>query len=186
MSTNLRDFTKAAYTLDAVMQRVPADTWDRQSPCVDWTAREVLGHVVWGLQRITAGALGSDAPTERAESEVAGDDPVATWNETLRASLAALDRPAALDRIVSGSFGTATIDAVLGFYPSDLMAHAWDIATTAGVDAHLPADLCERFAIGIAAAGDGVRGPGRMAAAVAIPGGADAANRFVAQTGRTP
>lgn len=186
MSLNLRDFTKATYTFDAVVQRVPADAWERRSPCEEWTAREVLGHVVWGMQRITAGALGHDAPAERPEAESAGDDPVATWNEAMRATLTALDQQGVLDRTVTTSFGTATIDAVLGFYPADLLAHAWDIATTAGQDAHLPADLCERFAVGIAAAGDGVRGPGRMAEPVAVAAGADAPTRFIAQTGRTP
>jgi uncharacterized protein (TIGR03086 family) len=186
MSLNLRDFTKAAYTFDAVVQRVPADAWDRRSPCEEWSAREVLGHVVWAMQRIAAGALGADTPAERPEAESAGDDPASTWTETMGDTLAALDRQGVLDRTVTASFGTATIDAMLGFYPADLLAHAWDIATTAGLDAHLPADLCERFAVGIAAAGDGVRGPGRMGEPVAVASDADAATRFVAQTGRTP
>jgi len=186
MSLNLRDFTKATYTFDAVVRRVPADAWDRRSPCERWTAREVLGHVVWAMQRITAGASGNDSPAERPEAESAGDHPVAAWSDAMSDTLAALDQPAVLDRTVTASFGTATIDAMLGFYPADLLAHAWDIATTAGQEAHLPTDLCERFAVGIAAAGDGVRGPGRMAEPVAVAADADAPTRFIAQTGRTP
>lgn len=186
MSQNLRSFIKAAYTLDAVVKRAPSDSWTRRSPCEDWTAGEVLGHVVWGLRRITAGASGHEAPAEQAEAEVIGTDPVGTWDDALHDVLDALDRPGVLERVVSGSFGTATIDAVLGFYPSDLLAHAWDIATTAGAEAHLPADLCERFVVGIASAGDAVRGPGRMADVVEVPADADAPTRFVAQTGRTP
>jgi len=186
MSVNLRDFTRAAYTFDAVVRRVPPDTWGRQSPCEEWTAGEVLGHVVWTMHRITAAARGSERPAERPEAETAGADPEATWDDTLRTTLAALDRAGVLDTTVDVEFGTTTIDAVLGFVPSDLLAHAWDIATTAGIDAHLPVDLCERFAVGIAAAGDGVRGPGRMAGAVAVGADADAPTRFVAQTGRTP
>ena len=186
MSVNLRDFTRAAYTFDAVVRRVPGDTWERRSPCEDWTAAEVLGHVVWILQRITAGARGEGRPAERPEAEIAGADPRATWNDALRTTLAALDQPNVLDRKVEVAFGTTTIDGMLGFVPSDLLAHAWDIATTADLDAHLPADMCERFTVGIAAAGDGVRGPGLMAAAVDVPADADAATRFVAQTGRTP
>jgi uncharacterized protein (TIGR03086 family) len=146
----------------------------------------VLGHVVWALRRIAASAEGLDAPPEMAESEVIGSDPVATWNEALHTAIAALDRQGVLGRVVTGSFGTATIDAVLGFYPSDLLAHAWDIATTAGQDPHLPAALCERFAVNLAAAGAEVRGPGRMAEAVVVPADADAVTRFIAQTGRTP
>lgn len=186
MSVNLRDFTKAAYTFDAVVQRVPPETWEQRSPCEEWTAAEVLGHMVWTMQRITAGAHGRDRPAERPEAEIAGADPAATWTEALHDTLAALDRPGVLDRTVEVASGTNTIDGVLAFVPSDLLAHAWDIATTAGLDAHLPADLCERFTAGIAAAGDGVRGPGLMAEAVSVPADTDAAALFVAQTGRTP
>ena len=44
MSENLRNFTKAIYGMDAVVQRVPVDAWDNGSPCEGWTARDVVGH----------------------------------------------------------------------------------------------------------------------------------------------
>ncbi len=186
MSANLRGFTKAAYTLDAVVRRVPPDTWPRQSPCEAWTAGEVLGHVVWGLRNTAALATGSPTPPQQAEAEIVADDPVAAWTAALTEVLDALDRPGVVRRVVDGPFGTMSIDDFLGFYPSDLLAHAWDIARTAGIDAHLPPDLCERFACTLAGLGDVLRRPGLMAAAVGVPAGADAATRFVAQTGRTP
>lgn len=186
MSENLRKFVKAAYAMDAVVARTPAEAWSRQSPCDDWTAAEVLGHIVWSLRKITADAAGEPKPADQAEADVAGDDPGATWTAALDAALTALDRPGSLQREVNGAFGPMSLDSMLGFAPGDMLAHAWDIATTAGLDAHLPSDLCEFYAAGIAAAGDRVRGPGMMAPAVDVPADADAATRFIAQTGRTP
>jgi len=44
MSTNLRNYTKALYGFDAVVQRVPEDRWDADSPCDGWSARDVVTH----------------------------------------------------------------------------------------------------------------------------------------------
>lgn len=186
VSANRRDFTRAVYTLDAVVQRVPPGTWTRQSPCEAWTAGEVLGHVVWGLRNTTALASGGDTPPQQSEAEIVASDPVGTWNAARDGVLDALDRPGVVQRVVEGPFGSMSIDDFMGFYPSDLLAHTWDIARTAGADAHLPPDLCERFADTLAAMGDVLRRPGSMADAVAVPADADAATRFIAQTGRTP
>lgn len=186
MSENLRGFVKAAYTLDAVVRRTPALTWSRQSPCEEWTAGQVLGHVVWGLRNTAALASGGTTPPQQAEADIVADDPIGTWTEALDGALAALDQQGALTRVVDGPFGTMPLDDFLGFSPSDLLAHAWDIARTADIDASLPPDLCERYTAGIVAMGDGLRRPGLMAAAVDVPAGAAAETRFIAQTGRRP
>ncbi len=38
MSENLRNFAKALYGFDAVVQRVQADQWDADTPCDGWCA----------------------------------------------------------------------------------------------------------------------------------------------------
>lgn len=186
MSQNLRNFVKAAYAFDAVVRRVPHGAWDRQSPCEEWTARQVAGHVIWGMRNVGALASGGASPPEQPEAEIAGDDPATTWREACDTTMAALDRPGALARIGNGPFGEMTVDGFLGFYPSDLLAHAWDIATAAGLDARLPIDLCERGARGLAAAGDALRRPGLMGPAIEVDDDADATTRFIALSGRQP
>lgn len=186
MSENLRRFVKAAYTMDAVVRRAPADAWDRPSPCTEWTAREVLGHVIWGMRNLTAIATGTERPAALPEAEVAGDDPAATWRVTCEAAMAALDRRGALARTGPGPFGETTVDGFLGFYPADLLAHTWDVARAVGIDAHLPDDLCEAAAAGLAAAGDLIRRPGLMGPPMAVPDDADAVTRFIALSGRRP
>ena len=75
MSENLRAYTRALYAFDAVAARVDPNQWDLPSPCADWTAREVLGHVTWGTLAVAARAAGEQPPREAPEAEVAGDDP---------------------------------------------------------------------------------------------------------------
>ena len=76
MSKNLRDYTKTLYALDAVVNRVAGDDWDKQSPNEEWSARETLGHVIWGMRRIAAAINNEPEPAEQAEADVAGSDPV--------------------------------------------------------------------------------------------------------------
>ena len=186
MSANLRNYVKTIYALDAVVQRTPTEAWDKQSPCDAWTAREVLGHFMWGAQRLTAAASGDATPPEKAEAEVAGTDPKSNWAITRDALLAALDHQGALDRHFDGPFGPGRIDDFLGIHTTDGLLHAWDIAKTAGIDSHIPEDLAAACAAGLASFGDGIRRPGLFDAAVAVPESADPVTKFVAIAGRNP
>ncbi len=186
MSENLRNFHKAIYALDAVVRRTPDDAWDNQSACTEWTAREVLGHVIWGLTNVANRAYGEDPPPQQPEADVAGVDPRATWSEARDRVLAALDRPGVLQRVETTPFGEMAVDDFLGFYPYDPLAHAWDIAQASGIDPALPVELCEAGLAGLAAIGDGLRGPGAMGPAVAIEDDADIVAKFLAISGRNP
>ena len=186
MSQNLRNYVQTIYALDAVVKRAPQAGWDAQSPCEAWTAREVLGHYMWGLQRVTALASGTPTPGELAEAKVAGDDPQASWARTRDGVLAALDQPDVLAKVIDGPFGPSTIDDFLQIHTMDGLLHTWDVATSFGMEAHVPPALAEAGTAMLTAAGDAIRGPGLFAAAVDAPADADAVTRFVAIAGRTP
>ncbi len=186
MSQNLRNYTKVLYTLDAIVNRTPADAWDKKSPCAEWTAREVLGHFMWGVQRVAAVASDTALPAELAEAKVAGPNPAASWAETRDLVLASLDQPGALQRPFTGPFGPGTLDSFIAVHTMDGLMHSWDIAKTAGIDAHLPADLVEAAMGALAGAGDAIRGPGLFGPAVEVSADADAATRLAAFSGRSP
>ena len=98
MSTNLRLFTKAIYGMDHVVRLANPTDWTRPSPCDDWTARHVLGHVN-AIQRyqesLIRGTEVSMNPMVDPDRH-AGDDPAATWAATRDAILIALDEPGGL------------------------------------------------------------------------------------------
>ncbi|MFV0307615.1 MAG: TIGR03086 family metal-binding protein [Desertimonas sp.] len=186
MSKNLRDYTRAVYTMDAVVNRMPADAWDNPSPCDGWTARQVLGHFMWGAERIASAAAGEDPPAPRSEAEMATDDPPRAWAATRDHVLGALDHDGALRRDFSGPFGPGDVDSFLPIHGVDGLLHAWDVATAGGIEAHLPTDLAAAGAAAIASFGDGIRQPGVFGPAVAVSDDADDVTRFVAIAGRTP
>jgi uncharacterized protein (TIGR03086 family) len=186
MSENLRNYTRAVYTVDAVVNRMPPQAWDRPSPCEGWTAREVLGHFMWGMQSITSAAHGGDRPAVRSEAEVATDEPTVAWAATRDELLAALDHQGALQRTFTGPFGPSTIDAFLAVHTLDGILHAWDIARAGGIEACVPVDLALAGTAAIEGLGDVVRQPGLFGPAVDCPADADPVSRFVAVAGRRP
>ena len=45
-----RMFDRALAKFDVVVQQVPDDAWSNQSPCAEWTAAHVVGHVAATVQ----------------------------------------------------------------------------------------------------------------------------------------
>lgn len=184
MSANLRRYVRSLYTLDAVVRRVPDDAWDAASPCDEWNARQVLGHVMWGLDAIAAGASGEAPPGERDEADVAGERPLEHWSAALDRVLTALDQQGVLQTKAQTPFGEMPIDDMLGFFFGDPLMHTWDIAVAVGVEHGIPDELAEHSMVMLGAAGDALRGPGRLGAEVEAPPGTDAATRMAAFGGR--
>ena len=186
MSQNLRDYTKTLYALDGVVQRVRDSDWDNQSPNPEWTARETLGHVIWGMKRLTSAVTGDDPPAEQAEAEVAGDSPQQTWDDVRDNLLDALDHHGVLHKMVESPFGEMTVDEALGRFLLDPLTHAWDIAQATGVDAAIPDDLSEKAIAVMMAFGDAIRGPGFFDDAVEVADDAPVTDKFIAYSGRQP
>ena len=142
MSQNLRNFTRAVYLFDAVVRRMPDDSWDNASPCEGWTAMDVLKHQCGVLD-----ALAHIARTGEMQAPAMIDedvsDPAARWGQTRDGVLEALDTQGALHHDDQWWFGPMTVDNLIAIVQWDPLTHAWDLARSAGIDAHLPADLCE-------------------------------------------
>ena len=186
MSQNLRDYIKTIYTLDGVVRRVADSDWENQSPNDEWTAKQTLGHVIWGMKRMHAAVTGDTPPGEQAEAEVAGENPSATWDEVRENLLNALDRHGVLSKEIDTPFGDMTVDEALGRFFFDGLTHAWDIAKATGVDAAIPEDLAAKALDVMYALGDAVRGPGIFAEAVEVPQDAPVQDKLIAYSGRKP
>lgn len=117
-----------------LVDRMPADAWDKQSPCEGWTVRDVLNHLtaehLWA-PRLLAGEtieqIGSDY-----DGDVLGDDPIAAWDTAQMRSRQAWSNVDD-DTPVELSFGRATADQYAEQMLLDLTVHAWDLAHGAGV-----------------------------------------------------
>jgi uncharacterized protein (TIGR03086 family) len=159
---------------------VPDDKWSSPSPCPDWTARDVVRHVV-DTQGMFLGFV--DRKLENVPS--VDDDPLGAWNAARAQVQAGLDDPQTANTEYEGFAGKATFeDGVERFLCMDLVVHNWDLSRAAGLDDTLdPAEwaIVEEKAKGF---GEAMRSPGAFGPAVDAPAGADDQTRILAYLGR--
>ncbi|MGH3390964.1 MAG: TIGR03086 family metal-binding protein [Actinomadura sp.] len=136
------NFFRALDAFEAVLAAVPANRWDSPSPCEGWTAVDVAGHVTAGLLVVEARAAGRPLPEADPDwRELAGDDPLATW-QAVRADMTAALGPEALARRIQLALGLEmTMGEWLTQYPLELLVHTWDLAQATGQSVVLDSDL---------------------------------------------
>lgn len=182
MSEQLRTFTRGIYAFDAVVQRVPADKWDAQTPCPDWNAAQLVEHQCAVLNGVATMAETGEmaAPTPSADG-----DPVSMWNECRSRLLSALDTKGALAQEGPFWFKAATIDDVCGAVLWDPVTHAWDLATAAGLDHGLSDDLLEATLATVEPRIEMMVKSERTAPAIEVATDASALERYLAAVGRS-
>ncbi|MFD9537357.1 TIGR03086 family metal-binding protein [Streptomyces sp. NPDC060010] len=167
-----------------VVSRIPGDRWNAPSPCTQWTALHVLGHLVDGQHQIAALITGQ-GPREPLKDPVAaaGGDPAATWAATTRhmdGLLAAVD-PAA---VVPSHHGDVTVEAVLGTAVIEPLIHAWDLAQAADLAVSLDEEAVATCLAVIAPMADQFAATGMYAPARAAGTNAPPQQRLLALLGR--
>ncbi len=185
MSENLQLYNRALDGFDRVVRGVPADRWESQSPCTDWKAIDVAGHVIGIQMMVTGGLTGAPAPSERPSTrELAGDDPVSNWEAARGALEAAAAVDGALERTIETPFGAMPADTFLGILVLDALTHSWDLARAAGLDDALDPELVTICFERIRPLDAAIRRPGAFDGAKPAPEGADEQTRLMAFLGR--
>lgn len=147
------DYERATDDFAAVLARVDG-RWDASSPCEDWTALDVVEHVLNGAAALVQ-SLGGELPEPQRADETARFD-------ALRAAVAEAARwPGVLDRTVQGPLGGDVPAAVfLGIIATDTLIHTWDLARALGEHVELDADLLHRSWQNIVPMDETIRRPG--------------------------
>lgn len=142
MTEDLTGYRRALDGFEPVLCAVPADGWDAPSPCTDWSARDVAGHVIGGQHMIRALATGT-VPIEinTAPGRFAGPDPVESWRAARKECTAALTAAALRRPIPFGSLGDVALRDFLDGYTLEILIHTWDIAQATGQAVRLDPDL---------------------------------------------
>lgn len=190
--TTVDAYRHAQDGFDTVLAAVPSDQWDAPSTCEGWTARDVVGHVIWGQQLIRHLAAGEEfldrtgAPGADTPGQVAGDDPLATWRSARDAADARLTHEG-LNRPAPPPFlerdPQATLQDFLNVLFLDILAHTWDVGQPLGMDVKLDPDLLAQSTP--IAQQLVVRGPGMFGPEQTAPPDADEQTRWLAFLGRS-
>ena len=125
---------------DAAVGSVAPDQWGTQSPCEEWTARDIVSHVVEGHRRVISGVRGGEPGPLGAD-----EDPTEAWEEVTRAVSEITGDPAEAGHEMDGPAGRMTAEEIIDrFVTMDLLVHTWDLARTVGADDRLDGDSVVR------------------------------------------
>ena len=180
MNSTATSYADASRALTELLSGVPVDSWDRPSPCPDWSARDVLRHLI-ETQRDFLGERGVDL----GEVPDVEASPAGAWQTHSERVLTAVAHDAVTTAPYDGFFGPTTVGATFEqFYVWDMLVHRWDIARAVSAedrlsDAELTAIESGAEGFGPALYMDGICRP-----AVEVPAGADRTAQVLARLGR--
>ena len=189
MTASREIYLAALDRLSAVVDAVPVGGWDVPTPCSDWSARQLLGHLIDGQRQVQAMATGADPlppVTDPAALEcLAGSDPAAAWYGACQHITRAL-AGIAPDTSVASPLGPQTVDRLLGIALIEPVVHAWDLATATGQAADLDPDAVNALLPGVLALGDQLQATGMYQAPISVPDDVVPQDRLLATLGRHP
>ncbi|MGI8869707.1 MAG: TIGR03086 family metal-binding protein [Mycobacteriales bacterium] len=164
---------------------VPENAWSNATPCPGWSVRVVAAHVVNGLATIPELLDGGRPDPALRLADHLGADPVAAARNAASAAIDAANATGALDVMVTAPAGTMPAPAFITIRAGDVVVHAWDLATGAGIDPTIPSGLVDAMATAYPRAViDGGRVAGVFGHAVPIGSDAGPQTTLLAEFGR--
>ncbi len=165
---------------NAVVSAVTPDKWAAQSPCEQWTARDVVAHVVEGHRGVIASVRGGEA-----EALGADEDARRAWESASRAIDEITGDPEAAAKEMDGPAGTMPVGQVIGrFVTMDVLVHTWDLARTIGSDERLDEDSVRQAYEALKPMDAMIRQPNFFGPKLEPPLGADLQTEFLYFLGR--
>lgn len=175
-------FATVAGGLSDRVEHVAAAAWDGPSPCGEWSARDVLRHIVGNAAHFLALA-GAPLP-----DDVSVDvDPARAWALARAGLQAALEDPRTATSELDGPAGRSTLEqAIAQFGIGDVLVHTWDLARATGGDETLDPEEVRRLLASMLPRDETMRQSGNFGPRVEVPEGADEQTGLLAFTGRRP
>jgi uncharacterized protein (TIGR03086 family) len=166
----------------AKIAAVPDDKWDAPTPCPDWTARDLVQHVV-DTQGMFLGFVGK----EMGDIPKVADDPAAAWDAARAKVQRELDDPKTAQTEFDGFLGRSTFEsAVDKFLVVDQIVHGWDLARAEGLDEKIAPTDIKHVRSAAEVWGDAMRSPQAFGPEVDTPAGASEQDKLLAYLGRQP
>ncbi len=182
-STHLSPAQRHAYDaarLTELVESASAGDWARPSPVAEWTALDVVRHLVeWSRGFLTGAGI------ELPALDVAAD-PGAAWKQHVADIQAILDEPAG--RVLSNPHtGDKPVEeAIDQFYTADVWMHSWDLAKALGREVDLDQARCAAALAAMQPMEQMLRDSGQFGPAVPVAHDASAQDRLMAFIGRDP
>ncbi|HVF74987.1 MAG TPA: TIGR03086 family metal-binding protein [Acidimicrobiales bacterium] len=182
---------RSAADFERRLRAVRADQWEAPTPCEQWSVRALVNHVV-GANRMSVALLHGATSEEVVAawgSDFLGDNPLASFLDSVAAQRAAFAEDGALERTCAHpTAGPIPGFQLFGFRIADQALHAWDLARAIGAGEQLDAEVVELLYGGMEPMADdlatgGIFGKGRSGT---VPDDAPLQAKLLDLAGRRP
>lgn len=172
--------------LTSLIKGTDAQQLDDPTPCVRFSVRNLIEHMVGGLT-VFGGLFRGEAAPQGDGGDVLAPDHATAWDRAVSSFDAAIHAPGALDRTIPFNGMDLPAPVFLRFVAFDGMVHSWDLATATGQPFDPPAALvAEVDGFARQAIGPAMRDGDTFAAEVEVGPDAAPIERLVAFAGRQP
>src|SRR5919112_4253074 len=126
--SSIEDLQRVLDIAESVMQKVTPNDLDKQTPCSEWTVRDLANHMT-GVCFMFGRAAGGEAITERpAPTDLIGNDPAGAYARAAAAAMDGWNTPGAVENTLTIPAGQLPGQAALTVNTVDQMLHACDLA----------------------------------------------------------
>lgn len=156
--------------------------WDAPTPVKEWTAREVVRHLVEWPRELTSSAV------DWSEVPSVDDDPAAAWHAHTAEVQQLLDDPERSAKVLqSEHFGSQPVAQVFEqFYLPDVFMHTWDLARSQGITPNLDPVVSEAMFKAMESQEEMLRASGQFGERQDCPENASYEQKLIAFIGRDP
>jgi len=156
-----------------------ATDWTAPSPCEEWTATDVVEHVV-STQRGYFDQRGAHL------GDLPGDDPSTRWHTHLRQVRDVVADDGFATTEFDGYFGRTTVDELLAnFYGFDMTVHRWDLGQAVGSPVTFTDDELDRIEQAVDGLGEMLYSSGACKPPLEVPDDAPRQQRMLGRLGRS-
>jgi uncharacterized protein (TIGR03086 family) len=129
-----------------VLVNVSGDQLGDDTPCRQWTVRDLVNHIVGAQYFFESGVSGT--PPAGGETDFASGDYVAAFDEGAQRCLAAFSAEGVMEKMLTLPFGQMPGSAFVGIAATDTFTHGWDLAKATGQDTDLAPELAAQLLVG--------------------------------------
>ena len=187
-ATELTMFEGVSDSIAGAIAQATAAQLAAPSPCVGWSARDVLNHMIGGADLFAVSARGEQQPFPDWSdmADWVGHDPAASYRRAAAGVLAAFSAPGVLEGTVPMPWGDTPAPFALNLIMADQVTHSWDLARATGLTIEVQAATAETALVTTqASVSPEFRAAGLYAAEQPAPEGASRLDRLAAFSGRS-
>lgn len=177
---------RAFASTGGVLAGVSADQMDLPTPCVSWTVRDLVNHIVGGTTYFAVTAETGTAPSVGDADHTAGDFKT-EFREGAARAVEAFSAEGAMDKPMTLPFGDLPGSIFVMIAATDTFTHGWDLARATGQSTDLDPAIAAQLLEAAQFIPDEFRGPDGQAPfgpKVDVPDSATAADKLAGFMGR--